>query len=284
MKLKSRQFAGFTLVELLVVIAIIAVLVAMLLPALNKARQQSSTLVCSSNLRQIGMAEIQYTYDNKGLECPTGYDVPGTNSTTNPVIYWPGILVSAGYISTQLTTSTAIVTNSALFCPEGLSDAMSNQSPMSAYDGNNFRPQNSLVPTASGTNTYVDFWYGNNGGVVSPNEPAAYNYFPSWVVPPQNNNTSWTDWPHVSQIHSPSILVDKFDGCCTTDTYNYWRISPRHNNRTATNVLFWDGHVETVPFKSLPQPKPALGNQTWDASHLSAFNSQIIWEIGQEGP
>lgn len=65
-RLPSRGPTAFTLVELLVVIGIIAVLVSVLLPALNKARRRAVDTRCAANLRTLYLASVAYAIDNRG--------------------------------------------------------------------------------------------------------------------------------------------------------------------------------------------------------------------------
>ena len=71
-----RSRLGLTLVELLVVMAILGVLVALLLPAVQQARSVARRTVCQNNLRQLGMATLQYA-DSHGGEFPRGAHRPG---------------------------------------------------------------------------------------------------------------------------------------------------------------------------------------------------------------
>ena len=111
-KLAGRHEKAFTLVELLVVIGIIAVLISLLLPALNRARQSAKTVACLSNMRQVYMEMRMYANQNSdrvpigyifadkrnsaNTWCATGSASPLYNGTTEPYQY--GAWVAMGYM------------------------------------------------------------------------------------------------------------------------------------------------------------------------------------------
>jgi prepilin-type N-terminal cleavage/methylation domain-containing protein/prepilin-type processing-associated H-X9-DG protein len=119
----KNRAAGFTLVELLVVIGIIAVLVSMLLPALNKVRVMAKSTTCMSNLRQLGLAHSMYVATFENYIMPYRQSRPETADTTD---YWdwhqlPFFRRAVGMeLSRAVNQSTTGVWPTALLCPDSL--------------------------------------------------------------------------------------------------------------------------------------------------------------------
>src|SRR3954447_4492120 len=178
---RARLGQGFTLVELLVVIGIIAVLVGILLPALNKAREQAKTVQCLSNLRQLGLGINMYVTEEKYM-IPAGYFIDSGSPTNQES--WATILVNQRYIrgvptvpldvpaAPQLgATRAGPVRSGVFFCPSGIDEATSSMlgAPSSPYDARGA----TAVRIQSWRTTWIviDNWYASNGATQEPPAP-----------------------------------------------------------------------------------------------------------------
>jgi len=250
-KKPPAQPAAFTLVELLVVIGIIALLISVLLPALNKARMAAQTTQCLSNERQLGMAMLMYTSDYRGM-------LPATS----PTPYW--FVNIMPYVGLGSQANSGLEIDAKIFdCPSEPTVAISN------YFGTRLRTMDYGV-NYSYTNPAVSLIpYGVFG--VDPPGSSRITWIknPSEIFMLMDSRPITSNTPPTGEyvIYSPFRRVGNgwtlnadTDGDGVDDTnfalvtldpviYQYNGADFRHGGKRYINVVFMDGHATSIPVK-----------------------------------